>query len=111
MKTPFAVGDRVRVYGVSRKCGGDLVESHTGTVRFLWETECEVEGPDRTLSIAHYKQCRRLIKRPRRRVWITENALNRLADFAENESTEATISKKKIVGTDIEFIEARSKNE
>lgn len=81
MKREFKVGDRVRVYGLVTEInatGGapvymgvsgkiNLIKQHTGKL------VVDVEGLGTYL--AHPKQCRRLIKKQKRRVWINEKWL------------------------------------
>jgi hypothetical protein len=77
MKKPFQVGDRVAVYGH----GGIGWKRWTG--RVLDPTKgAEILGPDfirveieklNEVVHAHEKQCRRLVKKPRRRVWLGED--------------------------------------
>lgn len=62
MKKPFKVGDRVRVYiGLDEPLEGKILEigQTTGHLRL-----------EEHFGFYHPKQCRRLIKKKRRRVWL-----------------------------------------
>lgn len=66
MKTPFKVGDRVAVYSGRGR--------FVGTVETVMNTILEVRLDGRVGQF-HSHQCRRLVKKPRRRVWIAESNL------------------------------------
>jgi predicted RNA-binding Zn-ribbon protein involved in translation (DUF1610 family) len=69
MKTPFKPGDRVAVYTGTESAAGWRI---TGTVAKFPIPECPgvmVDRDDGRRQTYHPKQCRRLVKRERRRVW------------------------------------------
>lgn len=96
-------GDRVRVYHYDDVEGGRIF---VGVVN-------RVTGQLVTLDDAstwHRKQLRRLVKKgPRRRVWIKEEDLERLArDVADGDTwADAALSAQKVDDDDVEFVEAR----
>lgn len=85
MKTPFKVGDRVRVYGAK---GANALKVFDGKVtnddlRKIYESDertipfgipwresglIQVDG----CVLVYPQQCRKLVKKPRRRVWVIE---------------------------------------
>jgi hypothetical protein len=68
-KHSISVGDRVRVYGFDDAEG--LWDGDKATVTCINESTIEVKGDHETLpAFVHPKQCRRLKKRERRRVWV-----------------------------------------
>lgn len=78
MKEPFKVGDRVRVYGsvVVQTYSGDSQEikplvCNLATVQEVWSRELMLHQENSAFRIfAHPKQCRRLVKKKRRRLWL-----------------------------------------
>ncbi len=87
MKEPLKDGDRVRVYGSSLK--GSEISGNIGVV----VTRTCANPPEGYIEInvgissplyyyVHPKQLRRLIKKPRREVWVNEFEGNELSDRA-----------------------------
>jgi hypothetical protein len=78
MKKPFQVGDRVAVYGLDGNC--ELVRIKTtitglpanGQLYLDEKDTVKTTVPRYDFSMAHPKQCRRLVKKPRRRVWVNQ---------------------------------------
>lgn len=108
MKTPLKVGDRVRVYGKPGPDGG-CWEAKVVACRVVapWGVGMDVRSTydDETYTV-HPKQCRRLIKKPRRRVWLNENALR--TDRNNEGGWSVCFEKPKVYLSDwVEFIEAR----
>lgn len=56
------VGDRVALY-----CGGRVVTNITA----VFSSDGTVRTDHSGASVVHPKQCRRLVKKPRRRVWVS----------------------------------------
>lgn len=101
-KRAFQVGDRVRVYGPYGQGSVD-----TGRVQeLIGEGLLKLKLDSDGYPVVHPKQCRRLVKRERRRVWITERKLLELAIDPDGEVS-AMISKAKKVQDDVEFVEVR----
>lgn len=76
----FKVGDRVVKYDSNLK-------PSKGTVVKIYEDGClslDI-GAEEIRLFAHPKQCRLLIKKPRRRVWIYKSAFNELTKCREFE--------------------------
>lgn len=70
-QSKFKVGDRVAVYGIA--FDGMRCKSFYGTVTEVLDDGWLVVNPDcpeTNANDVHEKQCRRLVKRERRRVWI-----------------------------------------
>lgn len=82
-KAPFNVGDRVMVYGSAQV--GDQINGMAAVIaNFCDDPEwmnVNIAG-QRPLITVHRKQCRRLVKKERKRVWIHANAAsqNRVTD-------------------------------
>lgn len=110
MKRPFQKGDRVRVYASVYE---ELLET-VGTIERILENGMVYVEFDKVSEIgnascwAHPRQCRRLVKKERRRVWIPEGALDRLYS-GDARNISANISDRKIVDTDTQFVEVRRK--
>lgn len=113
MKTPFKVGDRVRVHGNSQTGAIEEVPYDgwkARVVRVFNQFAIQVEPlnlkTDETSFTVFIKQCRRLIKKPRRRVWLNENALR--PDRNNEGGWSVCFEKPKVYLSDwVEFIEAR----
>jgi hypothetical protein len=82
-RRPLEAGDRVRVY--------DNDGGHRGTVQY-WNGESvwvKFDSDDRPIGdqmvvtggLRHPKQCRRLVKRERRRVWVALNKRNEIMSY------------------------------
>lgn len=75
MKTPFKVGDRVAVFGhTPRVVAGDAINfsrrGYRGNVsEIVSEDEIVVQFDTGGAAEVHPKQCRRLVKKPRRRLY------------------------------------------
>ncbi len=65
MKRPFEVGDRVAVYNEKNRYAGETIESSYPDSDYLI-----VRLNNGRIVTAHKKQCRRLVKKERRRIWI-----------------------------------------
>lgn len=80
VKKPFAVGDRVRVYGNS--ISGKFTPSRLGDKNIgVVATDISDEGflgvdvAEFGIINFHFKQCRRLVKKERQRIWILETEM------------------------------------
>lgn len=76
----FKVGDRVVAYGVVW-CKGFAVGNGTsfkikGRISHLVYSSICLVGDDELVYSANPKQCRKLIKKPRKRVWVINAELN-----------------------------------
>lgn len=60
----FKVGDRVVVYDAQLRTLGTVVELLSADV-------CRVQSKQGYSYEAHYKQCRRLIRKPKQKLWIS----------------------------------------
>jgi hypothetical protein len=111
-ESKFKVGDRVAVYGFLRKpkssevyryCRGDR-----GTVLHAYSyDEVRVRLDSGEESEVHPKQLRRLVKKERRRVWISESGLNDGCGYiALNEAKFAEYEDK---DSFVEYVEVRRK--
>lgn len=98
----FKVGDRVAVYNYLGRNTGKI-SSLDDAGSFFVGLDQFVNGND-TMR-AHPKQCRRLIKRPQRRVWISEEQLRLLNVYDALQRTQISLSK--ILEDDVEFVEVR----
>lgn len=81
----FKVGDRVAVYGNIRNSSGYYVRGAYASVHAITAAD-EIEiipddnsYPERRFTV-HPKQCRRLVKKERRRVWVSLGSLYRSGD-------------------------------
>lgn len=116
MNRKFKVGDRVAVYGGLHNWGADCPELDgekgtilsTNSVEFSNNLLVELDKPlNGTKKIhAHYKQCRRLKKVERQRLFITRHSINRLND---SNCISVLVSLSKVVESDVEFVEVRRK--
>lgn len=115
MKRPFEVGERVRVWGAgwqTRGFGDELKFSET--VQSPWSAkvikiDCgnlivrrDGDNPGDLLSV-YPQQCRRLVKKPRRRVWVS---FKRVPGMDEHPDEVFAIKTKSDL---VEFIERRGK--
>lgn len=64
-KRPFEVGDRVAAYNCTKRYEGVVWSIDNRR----WPTTLVIETRDDVLSF-HPKQCRRLVRKERRRVWV-----------------------------------------
>ena len=108
MKKPFQVNDRVRVYGgipgTSINAMGSIATvvgkiSESGYVDVRFD-ECFV---DREIWGVHEKQCRRLIPKKRREIWINPKFLS----CTDADPDEPIVSTCKGMECTIRFVEAR----
>lgn len=104
--TEFKIGDRVRVYGATYayQCavGAVTVINADGTLHVATGLRSQP-----LIESAHPKQCRKLIKRPRRRAWLLfrKETMVSLAHTCNKPSPEwASVDQ-----TIIEFIEVKKK--
>lgn len=104
------VSDRVAVY--AEAYGVELLSfrGSRGTIRALDEEKCyvdfdkESERPEINHGV-YTKQCRRLVKKPRRRIWLEEEYLGQMTIFG---GTTISAAIKPFEGG-IEFVEVRKK--
>jgi hypothetical protein len=112
MKNTFEVGEMVAVYGSVRDLHTDIHYLRGDKAKVLL-----IIGPNELIVKidrdgweynVHPKQCRRLVKAERRRVWISER---HILDLQKIEviptNINSTISSTKLLPDDIEFIEVR----
>lgn len=95
----FKVGDRVVMYnGFAR---------HTGVINSLVRSSLYQIKIDSTESVMtfHEKQCRKLVKKERRRVWVDVEALRAISEDSVNGKGDGLID----VSEWIEFTEVRRK--
>lgn len=77
IKKSLAVGDRVRLRGYSY--AGKVVEGCVGTVTELRhpdELDVEVQVTDLGKVLVYPSQCRRLVRKPKERVWTLEQVMS-----------------------------------
>jgi hypothetical protein len=120
--TTFKVGDRVKVHGWVQMHNSPYVARRGGIATVKWIANTEesmhvVFDRDRTTGeeddihySAHPKQCRKLVKRERRRIWIGMPALESLGNIGQVITLQIWQDKPKQPAT-IEFIEVRKKKE
>jgi hypothetical protein len=122
LKQELKTGDRVRVYGPVRILRGEMLSPNTRHDGKITNSasekypDCVVvqldhpEWNDREgeYCIAHRKQLRKLVKKERRRIWISEHALQAVSDSRGGEGM-VHASLKKAVTDDVEFVEVRRK--
>jgi|SRR5271157_2534169 len=94
----FKVGDRIRIYGFD---SDDATLVLARTVVSVSPNLIETDGGE----FCHPKQCRRLVKKQRRRVWILEDDLV----FDSDGTSDCLLSTEKLHPTDIEFIEVKKR--
>lgn len=104
MKTKFELGDAVKVYatlnGVVAETRG-VIEGKRIDGMLLVDFGSQYKG----LCAAHPKQCRKLVKKPRRRVWIHLNDIG-----ARNRDWPIVVESDLSEGSRIEFIEVKNKH-
>ena len=83
----FKVGDRVRVFGGSIYALEGRAPSETGykgTVKYIQDgwLSVELDNPNKSNDqyLFHPKQCRKLKKKARRRIWLPSSHLERVLD-------------------------------
>lgn len=109
----FNIGDKVRVYGHGWKCG---VELFVDTMN-IWDAE--VMGIEIHLMVVHpissvpiarafvyHQQCRRLVKRERKRVWLSQQSVPTATQVTEAATVFGFRPDNRAT---IEFIEVRRK--
>jgi hypothetical protein len=112
----FNVGDRVRVYatlnGNRAETAGELMRKRQDEMWFV-----KLDGR-RGQIIAHPKQCRRLIKRPKRRIWIYATSFDDIQTVGQDETSFECLREHPMVFTRrasdnmekmIEFVEVKRK--
>lgn len=109
-KKPLQVGDRIAVYGID---GNGAPIRKTATIEsFTKEGAVYVTDPESLhkvgpagydLTMPHPKSCRRLVKKPRRRVWVKMPT-----DFHPQHLTNGMVSVVPVAGWS-EFVEVRKK--
>lgn len=94
MKEPFKIGDRVAVYqsffGRSERNIGLVIDTGNQAIK--------VQHDSGLMWILHPKQCRRLVKKERRRIWVLREPGFALGDIRDYE-----------VGGYTEFVEVKKK--
>lgn len=93
----FKIGDRV--------VGYKHPDTPTvGHVESVWNDDVIAITPDRNLSLRnfHFKQCRRLVKKNRRRIWMSESSLS-------GSSGTWTLKREDAARDMIEFVEVKKK--
>jgi hypothetical protein len=70
LKRPFVVGDKVRKFGVSGQATSFHVDGFIKRIYLDGTIELDCGNP-LAREIAHPKQCCRLVRKERRRVWVT----------------------------------------
>lgn len=115
-KRPLQVGDRVKLFGYCFAFQEDyFADEWTGQVAEIRGDKARVDVDDRTLTVtAHVRQCARLKKRERRRVWIAfpQNTLYRpIVDphgiLEVDETVQTDKGGKWVIKEVVEFVEAR----
>jgi len=86
----FKVGDKVRSFGTMSVCGASanlyINGSFDGEVPEICQSGwLKIRGNDGTV-LTHPKQCRKLIKKPRRRFWIQESWLENVGLTSSSDS-------------------------
>lgn len=111
MKKPFEVGDRVAVYEGINKYRGPI-----DTVgNFQGADYIRIKDGKSISREFHPKQCRRLVKKERRRFFVQRDEVDRIITDLKEKSPEdwetyaLDFSLRKLVDDDIEFIEVRRK--
>lgn len=103
MKKPFVVGERVAVYiAGTRSVGRVLALLEFGNLKI----KCK-PGEAYGYRIVHPKQCRRLVRKERRVIWISKEALGRLA--RDGGARTEVVSALRVIASDVRFIEVRKK--
>ena len=114
-ESKFKVGDRVKVFVTLQSVPYETPGTVTAIMspRLIKVNLDRVETTAGKIIGAHPKQCRRLIKKPRRRVWVHGNPKIKLGDAIETAgdllfyiSTEPSPTYK---GAYIEFVEVKKK--
>lgn len=111
MKKPFAVGDRVRVYGSIHYASTGYI--FNGIVDRISEPSGELGVKPHGDSSIYYvcaKQCRRLVKKERRKLYAIIPSYSVQHVDAYFDRTKATYACHKLADTEVvEFVEARPK--
>lgn len=103
MKKPFRVGDRVRVTGFSSN--GIDIDGTRGRINYISVSgeKADVLIDYGTEHVVYLSQLKRLVRRPKREIWITEEDIQNITSYgARNVFTSTT----KLTDSDIRFIEA-----
>lgn len=104
MKSPLKVGERVAVYNERRDVGTVTHIALDGNLGVSFDTPGAY-----SMGWFHPKQCRRLKKRERRRVWVESHRVNEA--LATSVGVSASISGRRMCEGDVEFIEVLPKKE
>ena len=106
MKHNFYVGGRVAMYGTG-ETNSTFWDGDRGTVLSINNNILTVMPDDfpEEKHLMHFRQCRKLVKRPRRRVWVDLVGLQKGLDNV----VASTLHTSDINGTWVEFIEVRKK--
>lgn len=106
--TKFAVGDRVRVYGWFGSTADPCLSDTPCTIERIDDSGHLYVRPKKWNKqvIVHPKQCRKLIKKERRRVWIAREGL---ASIPACSTRNISVSDHVRFSDDIEFIEVVKK--
>lgn len=94
------VGDWVHIYDRHKVWKGEVT-----SIREDLELVA-IKLPGLTPRLWSLKQCRRLVKKERRRIWVTEDDLRRIFN-PEFHGSMCGISVRKLVANDVEFVEVR----
>jgi hypothetical protein len=107
----FKVGDRVAVYDGGHRYEGNILE-FSQVIGASSPYDCVVirrVANGKTMSV-HPKQCRRLGKKERRRVWMPQLNVDDMFKYPEYKDYTAILYKEKREGQSlVEFIEVRKK--
>lgn len=101
MKKPFQVGERVSCAWYDGVFRGEILR--------IDNTECiQIIFDDGRVRRSHVRQCRRLIKKPRRRVWVSNGMVCKLQESDDGFSGLGWSAYRQNPGHDwVEFIEVR----
>jgi len=115
MKKSFKVGDRVRVYGVTKCMGDDKVncvsDRRSGLVVDYDSDDDYVRVRiNGETHLAHPKQCRRLVKKARRRIWVDSDSIGILEKSGPLSSVHhASVYNYSYPTDGVPFVEVRNK--
>lgn len=101
----FKVGDHVAFYTSLGRTIGTVTQALNEELHI----RLDVNPSDRCLVKAHPKQCRRLVKKERRRVYIPDVYLKKLLEDSVDAQCQHQISTHPVLDDDVEFIEVRKK--
>jgi len=109
MKKPLAVGDKVRISGWGDYHGRSynldmmlgVIDTFAGGNRF--NVRCDTPNAVTNIFTVFFSQCRKIVKKERRRIWIRELAL-----LSSPDRVAATIFNQPQIGF-LEFIQVKKK--